>query len=133
VLGADPQGDLRAKEPASSPEEIIGRGRSSDERSNGDVVELLVLAPDLLGAEHVESEVPEPRRSSGWVRSTRGVAPEGHGSHGGDGGPREVRYRNGELIEEEGLLRRGYGRIEVPDVTSLRAWVEKNSKLSRLK
>jgi CRP-like cAMP-binding protein len=32
-------------------------------------------------------------------------------------------------LEEEGLLRRGYGRIEVPDVASLRAWVAKNSKL----
>jgi len=32
-------------------------------------------------------------------------------------------------LEEEGLLRQGYGRIEVPDVASLRAWVAKNSKL----
>jgi CRP-like cAMP-binding protein len=32
-------------------------------------------------------------------------------------------------LEEEGLLRRGYGRIEVPDVASLRAWVAENSKL----
>lgn len=34
-----------------------------------------------------------------------------------------------EQLEEEGLIRRGYGRIEVPDVASLRAWVAKNSKL----
>ena len=33
-------------------------------------------------------------------------------------------------LEQEGLLRRGYGRIELPDVPSLRAWVAKNSKLS---
>ena len=32
-------------------------------------------------------------------------------------------------LEEKGLLRRGYGRIEVPDVASLRAWVVKNAKL----
>ncbi|MEM7137546.1 MAG: Crp/Fnr family transcriptional regulator [Myxococcota bacterium] len=27
-------------------------------------------------------------------------------------------------LEEEGLLRRGYGRVEVPDVAALRAWVD---------
>ncbi|HSN82229.1 MAG TPA: Crp/Fnr family transcriptional regulator [Polyangiales bacterium] len=32
-------------------------------------------------------------------------------------------------LEEEGLIRRGYGRIEVPDVASLRAWVAESSKL----
>lgn len=34
-----------------------------------------------------------------------------------------------DLLEEEGLIRRGYGRIEVPDVASLRAWVAESSKL----
>jgi len=32
-------------------------------------------------------------------------------------------------LEQEGLLRGGYGRIEIPDVASFRAWVATNSKL----
>ncbi|HET6416028.1 MAG TPA: Crp/Fnr family transcriptional regulator [Polyangiales bacterium] len=32
-------------------------------------------------------------------------------------------------LEEDGLLRRCYGRIEVPDVACLRAWVAEHSKL----
>jgi CRP-like cAMP-binding protein len=32
-------------------------------------------------------------------------------------------------LEEKNLIRRGYGRIEVPDVASLRAWVAESSKL----
>ena len=35
-------------------------------------------------------------------------------------------------LEEEGLIRRGYGRIEVPDVVSLQAWVAESSKLSQV-
>ncbi|MGB8223132.1 MAG: Crp/Fnr family transcriptional regulator [Polyangiales bacterium] len=33
-------------------------------------------------------------------------------------------------LEKKGLLRRGYRRIEIPDVTSLRAWVAENSQLT---
>jgi len=33
-------------------------------------------------------------------------------------------------LEGAGLIRRGYGRIEIPDVPSLRAWVAKNSLLT---
>ncbi|MEM7436402.1 MAG: Crp/Fnr family transcriptional regulator [Myxococcota bacterium] len=32
-------------------------------------------------------------------------------------------------LEEEGLLQRGYGRVEVPDVAALRAWVDERSVL----
>jgi CRP-like cAMP-binding protein len=36
-------------------------------------------------------------------------------------------------LEEDGLLRRGYGKIDVPDVPSLRAWVAEHSKLPTLR
>jgi CRP-like cAMP-binding protein len=36
-------------------------------------------------------------------------------------------------LEEDGLIRRGYGRIEVPDVASLRARVAESSKLSSVR
>jgi CRP/FNR family cyclic AMP-dependent transcriptional regulator len=35
-------------------------------------------------------------------------------------------------LEEDGLIRRGYGKIDVPDVPSLRTWVAEHSKLPTL-
>ncbi|MEM8607878.1 MAG: Crp/Fnr family transcriptional regulator [Myxococcota bacterium] len=38
-----------------------------------------------------------------------------------------------ETLENEGLLSRGYGRIEVPDVAALRSWVDERSALAAIK